>query len=224
MALLTCSECSGKVSSKADKCPHCGSPVDQSNQQASPRDFPNAIATSCAEIDQESAKQVFEIQEGVDQILRSIRGHVESMNYTKFWLFEGIALVLGPLAGFGVTHLFSMNPKDKDDPSTACLVVFFVVSVIVFGVVSSFLHNRLMLRRVVPLAASLDRSAVQFNTLFPRGTHVRQIAEDVLSRRALSDFLEMESVARGLRHLIRPGDRRDAEFYENYFTHKPKWF
>ena len=32
MALMKCEECGGKVSSKADKCPHCGAPVNENNQ------------------------------------------------------------------------------------------------------------------------------------------------------------------------------------------------
>lgn len=34
MAIIKCSECGGKVSTLADKCPHCGCPVNSSNAEA----------------------------------------------------------------------------------------------------------------------------------------------------------------------------------------------
>lgn len=36
MALLTCRECSGKVSDTAENCPHCGAPVSESLVRARP--------------------------------------------------------------------------------------------------------------------------------------------------------------------------------------------
>lgn len=34
MAIITCAECGGKVSDKADTCPHCGAPVSRAKETA----------------------------------------------------------------------------------------------------------------------------------------------------------------------------------------------
>ncbi len=36
MALITCAECAGKVSTKAATCPHCGSPIENATQSSPP--------------------------------------------------------------------------------------------------------------------------------------------------------------------------------------------
>lgn len=138
MALIQCPECNGEVSSKADKCPHCGLPnkyLEQSSGHSDSKIVVSQIASPDIEADFEEYKRVLWSRETIDgrleRFLRSVAanriniwkqgansGRLEHQILYGECLYLGIAVVEDrPEA----VKLFR-SAAQQNDPVGICLV------------------------------------------------------------------------------------------------------
>lgn len=176
MALLKCPECSGKVSTLASTCPHCGAPV--RTELGTRDDVPPVLPgvgrderPDTGGVDLGSAEAVLQIQRDVKQVI-SIFAY--DLRRSRRWnkVFEVVSTIVGMIIWLAVgTGLSSYGVSDKWSWGIG-LAVGCCIAAVCFGMGEHREHSW--------DRHSLVEAIARFDDHFPRGSQRRDAATCVL--------------------------------------------